>query len=224
LSSFIRRLYCGQPGGTIDVTLDKPWPQSLLGGALSLDFVNSLDWRGREQPIETLHHYTDLLRFSLASGALDAGQAHALLAWAIRHPKRSARALERAKETRETIALLWQAVSKDLPPPPAVLRRLEKDAREAAAARVLTPVAGGAKWQWAEGDPDPELPRWAAALDAARVLTMDDRAPIRECEGAQCGWFFLDESRNRKRRWCSMEACGNRAKARRFYRRKRGTG
>lgn len=214
----------GNPEGiSIDATFDKPWPQSLAGGALSLDFVNTLDWRGREQPVETLHHYADLLRFSLASGSIESRQAHALLAWAIRHPKRSARALERAKDTREAMALLLKAVSKGDSLPPAALRRLEKDALEAAAARVLAPMAGGAKWQWAEGDPDPELPRWAAALDAARVLTMEGRAPIRECEGSQCGWFFLDESRNRRRRWCSMEACGNRAKAQRFYRRKRAT-
>jgi predicted RNA-binding Zn ribbon-like protein len=206
----------------IDATLDKPWPQTLAGGALSLDFVNTLDWRGREQPVETLHHYADLLRFSLAAGAIDPRQAQALMAWSIRHPKRSARALERARNTRESIALLVKAVAKGTPLPGASLLRLESDAREAVAERTLSPAGNGARWQWPEGNPDPDLPRWAAALDAARLLTLEGRAPIRECEGSQCGWFFLDESRNRRRRWCSMEACGNRAKARRFYRRKRG--
>jgi predicted RNA-binding Zn ribbon-like protein len=186
--------------------------------------VNTLDWRGREQPVETLNHYTDLVRFSLAAGAIDPRQAHALLAWSIRHPKRAARALERARESREAMALLVTATARGGSTPLAALLRLEKDAREAWEARALTPTAGGARWQWAEGDPDPELPRWAAALDATRLLTLERRAPIRECEGAQCGWFFLDESRNRRRRWCSMESCGNRAKARRFYRKKRVAG
>lgn len=208
----------------IDATLDKPWPQSLAGGTLSLDFVNTLDWRGREQPVETLLHYVDLVRFSLAAGAVDSRQAHALLAWAIRHPKRASRTLERARDTREAIAVVVKAMANGTSTPLAALLRLEKDAREAWEARVLSPAAGGARWQWAEGDPDPELPRRAFALDAARLLTLERRPPIRECEGAQCGWFFLDESRNRRRRWCSMEACGNRAKARRFYRRKRGAG
>jgi predicted RNA-binding Zn ribbon-like protein len=183
--------------------------------------VNSLDWRGREQPFETLHHYADLLRFTLASGAIDPRRAHTLLAWAIRHPKRSARALERAKVTRETIAVLVKAVAAGSPPSPAALRRLEEDARDAWKGRSLVPAPSGASWQWAEGDPDPEIPRWAAALDAARLLTLEGRPPIRECEGSLCGWFFLDESRNKRRRWCSMESCGNRAKARRFYRKKR---
>jgi predicted RNA-binding Zn ribbon-like protein len=34
-----------------------------------------------------------------------------------------------------------------------------------------------------------------------------------------CGWLFLDASKNRSRRWCSMDTCGAVAKARRYYRR-----
>jgi predicted RNA-binding Zn ribbon-like protein len=41
------------------------------------------------------------------------------------------------------------------------------------------------------------------------------------CPGEGCGWLFFDASKNRSRRWCAMEDCGNRAKARRHYRRSR---
>lgn len=34
-----------------------------------------------------------------------------------------------------------------------------------------------------------------------------------------CGWLFLDRSRNRSRTWCDMAVCGNRSKARRHYHR-----
>jgi predicted RNA-binding Zn ribbon-like protein len=222
LSSRQYRLsFCRKESPAIDATFEQSWSQTLSGGAYALDFVNTLDWRGREQPVETLHQYADFLRFALASGVIDLRQAKSLLAWAVRHPKRSAKALERAKTTRETVALLIKASSKGEALPRAALARLEEDARDAWKARSLVPQGLVARWQWAEGDPDPDLPRWAAALDAARLLTGEEHGPIRECEGADCGWFFLDESRNRRRRWCSMEACGNRAKARRFYRRKR---
>jgi predicted RNA-binding Zn ribbon-like protein len=43
---------------------------------------------------------------------------------------------------------------------------------------------------------------------------------VRACGG--CGWLFLDTSKNHSRRWCSMDACGNQAKARRHYRRRTG--
>jgi predicted RNA-binding Zn ribbon-like protein len=44
---------------------------------------------------------------------------------------------------------------------------------------------------------------------------------VRECGGDHCGWLFLDETKNRSRRWCEMSVCGNRAKARRHYDRNR---
>ena len=59
----------------------------------------------------------------------------------------------------------------------------------------------------------------AAALDAARLLTSPERERVRECGDALCGWLFVDSSRNLSRRWCNMQGCGNRNKARRFYRR-----
>ena len=42
-------------------------------------------------------------------------------------------------------------------------------------------------------------------------------ARIRHCANAKCLWLFLDDSKNGSRRWCSMQLCGNRAKAHRHY-------
>ncbi|MEO1160227.1 MAG: CGNR zinc finger domain-containing protein [Pseudomonadota bacterium] len=42
---------------------------------------------------------------------------------------------------------------------------------------------------------------------------------VKMCPSDNCGWLFLDESKNRRRQWCAMDLCGNRAKARRHYRR-----
>jgi predicted RNA-binding Zn ribbon-like protein len=54
------------------------------------------------------------------------------------------------------------------------------------------------------------------------LLTSPDLERVKACPG--CGWFFLDETRNGSRRWCSMSMCGSLAKARRYYHRKRGSG
>lgn len=61
----------------------------------------------------------------------------------------------------------------------------------------------------------------AIAVSAMAVLSHGaeiDRVKI--CPGHDCAWLFLDESKNRRRTWCSMETCGNRAKAKRHYQRK----
>ena len=41
------------------------------------------------------------------------------------------------------------------------------------------------------------------------------------CANSDCGWLFIDMSRNKSRRWCDMKDCGNRAKGKRFYRKKK---
>jgi predicted RNA-binding Zn ribbon-like protein len=44
---------------------------------------------------------------------------------------------------------------------------------------------------------------------------------LRKCENPQCILYFYDTTKNHKRRWCSMAVCGNRAKANKFYQKKK---
>jgi predicted RNA-binding Zn ribbon-like protein len=74
-------------------------------------------------------------------------------------------------------------------------------------------------WHWRQDGTALTSPLWPIARAAADLLTTESQAPVRECAGAQCAWLFLDCSRGRSRRWCSMASCGNRAKARRHYHR-----
>lgn len=59
---------------------------------------------------------------------------------------------------------------------------------------------------------------------AARLLIDADPTRVRRCDAPGCSLWFLDTSRNGRRRWCSMARCGNRAKVAAHYRRsRRGT-
>jgi len=198
---------------------EKAWSGVGTGGCLSLDFVNTLDWRGRTPPVELLRDYPELLRWAFTAGVLEAREAQALLAWSRAHPQRARRVLERAVETREAIAAVFQAVARGARVPEGPLARLEAACAEAWHARTLAPRDARAAWTWRGPEPAPERPFLAAALDAERLLTEGDVARVRECGDPECAWMFLDVSRNRSRRWCSMEGCGNRNKARRFHRR-----
>jgi predicted RNA-binding Zn ribbon-like protein len=75
-------------------------------------------------------------------------------------------------------------------------------------------AGGGAVWspRTAVGTPADALR--AVALAAEDLLTSDLVGYVAACPGVGCGWLFAD--RRRRRRWCSMAACGNRAKARRY--------
>jgi predicted RNA-binding Zn ribbon-like protein len=46
----------------------------------------------------------------------------------------------------------------------------------------------------------------------ARFVCETDFADVRACEGPTCTLMFVDRTRRRARRWCSMAVCGNRAK------------
>lgn len=95
-------------------------------------------------------------------------------------------------------------------------------ARESALAREsaqLRPGAAGAPAAWGRRPGvSPALAALAAvAIAAEDLLTSSLSAVVAACPGEGCGWLFAD--RRGRRRWCSMAACGNRAKARRYAQR-----
>jgi len=59
------------------------------------------------------------------------------------------------------------------------------------------------------------------ARDAIHLFGSGNAARLRQCEAPACTIFFVDMSRSGDRRWCSMAACGNKAKVAEFRRRKR---
>jgi predicted RNA-binding Zn ribbon-like protein len=65
----------------------------------------------------------------------------------------------------------------------------------------------------------------AAALgrvvcDVARARTLGTWDRLKLCPAEDCLWAFFDSSKNRSRRWCSMNVCGNRTKTRSYRRRR----
>jgi hypothetical protein len=76
----------------------------------------------------------------------------------------------------------------------------------------------GFTWGWEDTRPGLDRVLWPVAWSAAGLLVRGPLERIRERPGdGNCGWLFLDLSKNASRRWCEMRSCGNRAKARRHY-------
>jgi len=64
-------------------------------------------------------------------------------------------------------------------------------------------------------------PLWPVLWSLTALIASEDAARIGCCQAQGCGWFFVDESPNRARLWCSSEICGNRERARRAYAKRR---
>jgi predicted RNA-binding Zn ribbon-like protein len=132
------------------------------------------------------------------------------------------RSLGRARRVREVLARVLAASGRKAPPAARDVRLLNAFLVAALRHRRLEIRGTTFFWSWTDGERDPfDSLIWPIVLAAAELLASDSRTQIHECAGEGCGWLFLDTSRNRRRRWCTMESCGNRAKARRFYQRSR---
>lgn len=55
------------------------------------------------------------------------------------------------------------------------------------------------------------------ACEAATLVSSKQLEKLKRCSNSKCVLIFLDTSKSGKRRWCSMDVCGNRAKAASHY-------
>lgn len=189
---------------------------------LCLRFINTVDWRTGTHPEERLHTYGDLLAWAESAGILTGEQAGSLAAQ-MEGEEGAAAALAGALALREALYRVFIAAMKQVAPAAGDLALVNAALREALAGLRLVVGEQGAGWAWAEEAGHRRL-LWPVVLSAARLLTSGRLSRVRQCADDACGWLFLDLSRNGSRRWCSMKDCGNRAKARRHYRRRRTGG
>ena len=193
----------------------------LLGGRLCLDFANTTSGRGGPQRLEHLLEYRHLLQWCRHAGLLSAAQANRLARAAAQAPAKAARVLRQAKQLREVIYSLGVAVSSGRSAASG-LADLNGALAAAQGRRQIEGSAGGFAWKWRAEPADLGWMLGPIALSAAELLVHLDRRRLKQCAGLHCGWFFLDETRSRTRRWCDMRVCGSRAKTRRFRQRQRG--
>ncbi len=190
----------------------------LDGGRVCLDFVNTVGGTKDQLPRDRLGSYADLVAFAAQSKVVTAQEAKALLATAAERPQHASRALGAARQLRDALFEIFSAVVERRAPPedavatlngwiPRTMKRLE-----------ISPAGEGWRWRLV-GDCDTlDGMLFPIVRSASDLLTSDEElADVRACESPTCVWYFLDETKNRSRRWCSMSSCGNREKARRFH-------
>lgn len=191
----------------------------LSGGHLALDFANSIS--RRDSPQNTTDHlksYHDLIAFARQSKVITPEDSEALRHKAQTQARHAAHVLGVAIALRGAIFSTFLALAHGKQPSSHEIARIEKAAADALQHRHIVRLNGKYEWRW-DAEPMLEGILWPIAQSAAELLTSADLAKVRECEGSDCYWLFLDNSRNRSRRWCTMSSCGNREKARRHYRR-----
>jgi predicted RNA-binding Zn ribbon-like protein len=188
-----------------------------LTGQVSLDLVNTVDWRASSEPKELLNSYSDLVRWGRHTGLLKDREARGLAIEAAKHPKKASAVLKHALALRETLFRIFSAVRDGRQADAADLESLNLSLSDALSRLELRPAREGYQWEWKGEEADLERVLWPVVRAAGELLTSEELSLLRQCPGEGCAWLFLDTSRNKSRRWCTMEVCGNRSKARRHY-------
>ncbi len=207
----------------MNIALPSGMPLDLRGRPLCLEFSNTVGDHASAQPREFLNSYADLLRWAEAAGAVTPAGAASLGAEAARRPGKASAALRQALKLREAIYRTFVAhLHGNLPAGGDV--EIINGALGAALGEVrLETRPAGHRLAWAEPTTLEAVVHPAAVSAADLLSTPELLERVGQCADADgCGWLFLDLTKNRSRRWCDMRDCGNRAKARRYYRRTRG--
>ncbi|MFC2077808.1 CGNR zinc finger domain-containing protein [Candidatus Bipolaricaulota bacterium] len=184
----------------------------LIGGVLCLDFANTDD---------LLNDYADLLTWAERAEAVVKSQADRLRQAADSAKDQARTAFDRALALRKAIRRTFSSQAQEDPLGAGDLALLSTVVGRSAKHLRLQPSPNGVTWEWHDVENQLDWPSWIVARSAADLLVSDRRDHVRECASNDCNWLFIDTSRNHSRRWCDMANCGNRAKARRSYARKR---
>jgi predicted RNA-binding Zn ribbon-like protein len=182
----------------------------IVGGDVALDFVNTEDG---DLPVECLRGYGDLVAWSVLVGLFSAEEGERLVGEADLRPEDAEAVYRDALRLRGALYGVFRILAEGGDVPERGLETLRGYEREALSRGKLVQGDRGFSWEWKDGR-DLAGMLWPVAHAATRLLTSGDLDRLKLCAG--CYWVFLDASRNRSRRWCTMEVCGTDAKMRRY--------
>jgi predicted RNA-binding Zn ribbon-like protein len=183
----------------------------LLGGRLSLDFVNATP-SNAELPWERLIHFLE------STSIVSAGRGAQLLSLPQSDPQAAEALLFKARRLGSALRKVFAAMLRKqriagewIEPINEILRVTEGHDELVGQTGVwkieFVAREGGLDWLLA-----------AVARSGAEIIAEGARERLRLCANPHCGLFFYDNSRTRRRRWCSMAVCGNRSKVAAFAR------
>jgi predicted RNA-binding Zn ribbon-like protein len=189
----------------------------LVGGALCLDFANTVNSRPTPEH-DYLLQYSDLVRWANKLGILSPTQSNHLQKRARQNVEEAEEALNTARRIRELLYRLFSNAAKGSEPAKRDIEMIIAAYGESIAHGQLTKEDNHYKTTWKVDEALDALLR-PIVHSAGELLLSQELGQVKECPG--CGWLFLDTSKNLSRRWCSMNTCGARDKMRRYHKRKK---
>ncbi len=183
----------------------------LLGGRLSVDFVNATP-SNAELTWERLVHFLEL------TSVVSAGRGAQLLSLPQSDPQAAEALLLKAQRLGSALRKVFAAMLRKQRIAGEWIEPLNRILRITEGHDELVSQAGIWKIEFVAREGGLDWLLAAVARSGAEIIAEGARARLRLCANPHCGLFFYDNSRTRRRRWCSMAVCGNRSKVAAFAR------
>jgi predicted RNA-binding Zn ribbon-like protein len=195
-----------QSRGVAETLIPRELIARQVGGRLALDFCNTAGEHLADRPDESLRDWESFLRWATQVGLIGPESYFELL-----HHTEPVVPIVRLRDAIYRVGLAIVDKRRISERDVALLRDHANARRPEIEARNHA-----VRWKPAPQHASEQLSAVLAG-EALSLLCSPQAVRIGICEGGLCGWLFLDESRGKRRRWCDMNDCGSRAKARRYY-------
>jgi predicted RNA-binding Zn ribbon-like protein len=188
----------------------------LVGSALCLDFVNTVNSRPTPEH-DYLMQYSDLVEWANKLGIITSTQSKSLQKHAIENSGAASKAVNSARRSRELLYRLFSSTAKGSEPDTKDIELFVTAYGEAISRGQLMKAGDHFRTTW-QVDETFDALLWPIMHSAGELLLSEELGKVKECPN--CGWLFLDTSKNQSRRWCSMNTCGARDKMWRYHKKK----
>jgi predicted RNA-binding Zn ribbon-like protein len=193
---------------------------ALVGGELAFDFTNTTSGRGSPRPREHLQTAEHIVVWAHHAKIIAKERVKHLCLELARSPRLARELLRRTLDLRDVVYAIGSALGCGKPPSATDIDRLAEMHAQCLRLARLQSAKGVYVWTWEIAARPIEAILGPITLSALSLLSQADLSRVKQCKGADCGWLFFDATKNKNRRWCEMEVCGNRAKQRRLRQRR----
>jgi len=190
----------------------------LLGGTVCFDFINTVHDRYNKPQFDYLTDYTAFLKWSSRIKILSNFEINKLAVYSKNNPAETEHILKKIKKQREVLYKFFSSIANKKEIEKKILFRVNSLIPKSICNFKYYKIEKELLLLWDKDKIHPEKPFWAIAKSAFDILNDVSFDRIKQC--SECGWIFLDATKNNNRRWCNMLTCGAKNKSRRYYRRK----
>ncbi|SDK63817.1 Conserved protein containing a Zn-ribbon-like motif, possibly RNA-binding [Catalinimonas alkaloidigena] len=192
----------------------------LDGGWLCLNFTNTVRNRNEQPRHDYLRGVPEWLLWVKRLELVSAQEFAQLQQFAEAHPQVAEAQVGKILAFREIVFAVFHAVAQDQAPPPEVLAAFNATlSASLAQLRVAVLPERHVSESFRAEKVDLLTPFHPVVKSAYDLLHADWLGRVKLC--GNCGWLYVDRSKNNSRKWCNMQTCGNSEKSMRYYRKHR---